>query len=180
MFTLILSIATPLNTLYGNIIQWSIHCNRKCRKSPGREEVCCRTRWGHQCQTIIVVPDILTERFVLSTWALGNTVHLGTWALEHFKQLRTCEHCALSTWALWAVEERNFYKLTANNTGWVGDGALELALSPGILVDLGIVIPEGIVLKSEGLFYGLSSFNWSGAATERYFDMIPIVIKITL
>ena len=161
MFTLILSIATPLNTLYGNIIQWSIHCNRKCRKSPGREEVCCRTRWGHQCWTIIVVPDILTERFVLSTWALGNTVHL-------------------STWALWAVEERNFYKLTANNTGWVGDGALELALSPGILVDLGIVIPEGIVLKSEGLFYGLSSFNWSGAATERYFDMIPIVIKITL
>ena len=87
MFTLILFITTSwLNTLYGNITQWSIHCNRKCRKSPGREEVCCRTRWGHQCRTIIVVPDILTERFVLSTW----------------------EHCALrhlSTWALWAVED---------------------------------------------------------------------------
>ena len=82
MFTLILFITTHwLNTLYGNVTQWSIHCNRKCRKSPGREEVCCRTRRGHQCWTIIVVPDILTERFVLSTWALGNTVHLGTWAL---------------------------------------------------------------------------------------------------
>ena len=62
---------------------------------------------------------------------------------------------------------------------WVGGGWGAWAV-PGILVDLGIVIPEGIVLKSEGLFYGLSSFNWSGAATERYFDMIPIVIKITL
>ena len=110
-----------LNTLYGNITQWSIHCNWKCRKSLGREEVCCRTRWGHQCWTIIVVPDILTERFVLSTWALGNTVHLGTWALEHFKQLRTCEHCAvkhLSTMSSWGEEFLQAY----GQQHWVGGG----------------------------------------------------------
>ena len=122
MFTLILFITTSwLNTLYGNITQWSIHCNRKCRKSPGREEVCCRTRWGHQCRTIIVVPDILTERFVLSTWALGNTVHLGTWALEHFEQLRTCEHCALkhlSTMSSWGEEFLQAY----GQQHWVGGG----------------------------------------------------------
>ena len=96
----------------------------------------------------------------LSTWehcALRHLSTLSSWGLVNTVQL--------STWALWAVEERNFYKLTANNTGWVGDGALELALSPGILVDLGIVISEGIVLKSEGLFCVLS-FNWSGAVTE--------------
>ena len=159
MFTLILSIATPLNTTYGNIIQWSIHCNRKCRKSPGREEVCCRTRWGHQCQTIIVVPDILTERFVLSTWALGNTVHLGTWALEHFKQLRTCEHCALkhlSTMSSWGEEFLQAY----GQQHWVGGGwGAWAGPQPWDFGRPRNCDSGGDFLKSEGLFYGLSSFN---------------------